>query len=361
MRIFKFLPIFVLVSKLVFSENLNNSQMPSNLDLGLKECQIKPSYNASTIVQTKCCCPIFVSADFLYWQAREDNLSYAIKLPLPVLPSTDIKVINMNFKWHPGVKIGIGGNFPKHGDWNILLEWTHLISHNNTSVSSQITGTVFTSQFMTTTIAGSNVDSGRASWKLIYNTIDFNIGRPMYVGKMLSFRPHAGLRSAWFEQHENLIYTLATSDPEGLFLPLHLKMHSWGIGPRLGIETKWFLGMGFKFLGNVALSMLYTYFNMHKDEKISFINGTELNDTSLNDKTRNSQVRPNTEIFLGLGWGEYFNQRMSHLELSVGYEFQYWWDVNSNDRVVSFSAPGILVSGGSLSLQGITVKARFDF
>ncbi len=325
-----------------------------------EETRMMGAYNSSASYDVGGAWGFFFSADFLYWQAREDGLEYGVTSTSSTA-FTSGKVLNMDFKWHPGVKIGLGMDFPCHDNWDIFAEWTHLVSHNNTSSSVSGLEVIFPSLLEPAFITTNTVTNARASWKLVYNTFDLNIGRPYYSGKLLTLRPHIGLRGSWFKQKYSATYLNGFT----LFSWVdNTTFNSWGIGPRLGFDSNWMIGCGFRIFGNAAFSLLYTYFDVKKlEEEFITTGGTAALTASsfVENKKMNSQVRSNAEASLGFGWGSYFSNNCWYIDLSLGYEFQYWPDANKDLRFVDSSAAGVFVSGGNLALHGVTFKVRLDF
>lgn len=317
-------------------------------------------YSASALYDV--CDPfcIYFSADFLYWQAREDNLDYGVTTTgASFEPIVDGTVLNMEFDWHPGVKVGIGTDFKGHDCWDLFAEWTYLNSHNNGSTTLPLGKSIFPSLLQPVLISNDVSQFAKANWKLIYNTFDLNIGRPFYSGELLTMRPHAGLRASWIKQRYNATYA-DLNISSIISFNTNTKFDSWSIGPRFGFDTNWELPGGFKLFGNAAFSLLFTYFDMNKHE-LEVEEAGEIVRSSVTDKKHHNSVRANAETFLGFGWGSYFDCDNWHIDLNLGYEFQYWPDANGDIRFVDFLASGVHVTGGNLVLHGITFKARADF
>ncbi len=321
-----------------------------------KETPLISCFNKSASYDIQEPWEIFLSADFLYWQAREDGLEYGISISSPSLGISNERVQSPDFKWHPGLKVGLGVDFKGHDYWDIFSQWTHLVCHNNTQASLSSLETINISLLQPIPFPSLlSATSARDSVRLIYNTIDLNLGRPFYSGKFLFFRPHAGLRGCWFKQTYNLNYEpLSVGAPYTSFA----KFDSWGIGPRIGIESTWQLGSGFNILGKAAYSLLFTYFNVKQSRFISTLVSPF---SSVKDSYRNNQVRSNIETSLGLSWGSYFDCNNWHVDLALEYEFQYWPSANKNLKFVDHFASGAFIEGGGLALHGPTLTLRLDF
>lgn len=342
-------------------------------------------YNATASVDVCNSWDFYFTADFLYWQAREDGLAYGVTSNFSPTalnafggslvgdPPVDGVVLNSDFDWHPGVKIGAGIDFERD-NWDIYAEWTHLVSHNKAASLAPAGGFIYP----TLVFPKVPVSSQRAtlSWKLIYNTIDLNLGRTYYVGKKLTFRTHAGVRGAWFRQSYNASYddiivpTIVAGDTE--FVPVgndsvYSKFDSWSVGARLGVNTNWLLGCGFRLFGDVAASLLYMDFDTEKKETCPVFNTLILGVSpdrvlgSVKDDKGYGQVRPNMDAGLGLGWGSHFDNSNWYIDFAVSYDFNYWWDANGDLFFVDDFTPGKFVTGGNLCLHGGTFTMRLDF
>lgn len=344
-----------------------------NVGHEIQECQaVKGAYNTPASFDFGRCWKGSLSADFIYWQAREDNLALGVVnfASTAFSPPIGAHVLNMDFSWNPGVKVGLGLGLSQNDNWDLFFEWTHLVSHSNTSASAPIQnidnpqGSVNTSLVPPDFAFLAHIANG--TWKLLYNTIDGNLGRPYYSGKMLTFRPHIGLRGAWFHQTLDTSYgNIFVIGAPPLQVTNHTKFNSWGIGPRVGVESNWILGKGFSFYGNTAFSLLYTYFDVKEtttlyDPGLFFIT-TPVGVSAIQNKNRNSQVRSNAEAALGFSWGSYFGCNQWHIDFTLGYEFQYWFNANQNLQFLDDSAQGIHTSRGDLALHGATFSLKLDF
>ncbi len=365
-----FLALFATGAAFSEATKMSDSCCIPNSGHEIQDCQgVKGTYNLPASFDVRDCWKVFLTADFLYWQAREDNLAFGVTTDdTESSPIHNGHVINMDFKWHPGVKVGLGMHFPRHDNWDLFFEWTHLVSHNKDPLKALAGAPPFSSTaFIFPTLADPQIVSpgvgakmADENWSLVYNTIDANLGRRYYSGKMLTFRPHVGLRGAWFKQNIDVVYVNVFGETQDILLAY--KFNSWGIGPRVGVESNWLLGGGCRIFGDAAMSLLYTYFDVkHQNALKTLATGTidELSDVK--DEERNSQVRSNLETALGFGWGTYFDCNSWHIDLALGYEFQYWINANENLRFVDAAAKGVHVTGGDLALHGATFRLRLDF
>lgn len=75
---------------------------------------------------------LFVSADFLWWKAEQENLEYVATVNLGSNGTSGVgALVNSyqgqyhapNFKYQPGFRVGIGYNLPYDG-WDLFVNWT---------------------------------------------------------------------------------------------------------------------------------------------------------------------------------------------------------------------------------------------
>ena len=82
---------------------------------------------------------LFVFTEWLYWQANETGLSYAINNPdFDLLDDTITgsgHTAQPKFDWHSGIRLGLGYNIP-HDDWDVEFVWTWYEDQANNNQSS---------------------------------------------------------------------------------------------------------------------------------------------------------------------------------------------------------------------------------
>ncbi len=320
-------------------------------------------YNAPARIDVSGGWDYFFTADFIYWQTVEDGLEYAVStintLTADTIgdPPINGRVLNVDFGWHPGVKLGMGGS-TERDDWDIYLQWTHLASHNNTSSEIPTNGFLLPS----TPFPQANYavrDEAFSSWRCIFNTIDLEVGRKYFLGKQWISRVHGGVRSGWIRQTYNTEYTDVVAGANLVAVGTirdRSTFNTWGLGPRAGIDFDWDLGCGFKLFEKNAVALLYT---KPKAELRELLQGSEI---SIRNSSGNGTVRPNFDFEAGMGWGCYFADYGWHVDLVLAYEFHFWLDQNFMVHPVEpLNYASLEHSRGNLALHGGTFSVRFDF
>ena len=95
------------------------------------------AYNGPARIDPACGWDAWISASFIYWQAKEGG---AIKLGYHYLIPSEIEShvypINGDFDYHPGFKIGAGFSMCRD-DWTLYLEYTRLKSKAHSVMTLQ--------------------------------------------------------------------------------------------------------------------------------------------------------------------------------------------------------------------------------
>ena len=143
-------------------------------------------------------------------------------------------------------------------------------------------------------------------------------------------------------------------------IPLELKARGtdrldyWGIGIRTGLDTSWHFNNCFSLVGELAISELWQRFEVERKVIHTFVDA-ETSKVPIYLCDNFHTIKPVIELFLGLRWEEWFCCDTYHFSLEAGWEEQWWSDQNQ------FFQFGVETRQGDLIIQGLTIKARFDF
>jgi len=319
-------------------------------------------YNSSSRAEVVKGYNLFLTGEFLYLQAEENGLEYAVKTNDPTFAGQNEKLDykNIDFDYHIGFRAGIGYNIP-HDSWDLSGYWTHYNtdakghSHPHEGDALFPTWSRFNPGPLDTTFAL----NAKAKLRLNVNIIDVELGREYTVGKHLNFRPSMGIRTGFFDQHYHVQY-FPLILPQGISIAednIKLKNDYWGVGPKAGIDTQWVLGGGFSIYGSAAISLIFGEFEIRRNEVFT-------NFPPANNKVHHDfhQVRAITDLALGIGWDLMLAHDQYHFSVRGGYEQHLYFGQNQLDRVYYNAAMSNLVSNlGDLSLQGWSATLRVDF
>lgn len=187
----------------------------------------------------------FAFIDLLFWKASvggSDNWSQVI-IPATTTAFQDVTVNSVPFKYNTGYRIGFGYQNPQDS-WDTLIYYTGY----KTRGKDQQYGNVFVDyigNFFVNNTDGSSIPSapyygiGAIQWKLVFDTLDLELGRTIQIDEILILRPYLGLKGAIINQS---MYT-SWQNPVNVttFTQAHenLKNNYWGLGPVLGLKSTW--------------------------------------------------------------------------------------------------------------------------
>lgn len=328
---------------------------------------LNAAYNYPARMQTRCAWDFFFDASFIYWQPSQDNMELGFSdtstLVDNALASVNSSVINMDFGFKPGFRVGIGGNYD-HDNWDTRLEYTWFHNTNSQSSNGPTNGRILPlwgTPFLTST---EMFNSAKESWNLKMDIIELDLGRWEYVGTKLVFRPSFGLRADWIRQDVTVTYTrnansALTGNAVADISTVTGKIRSWGLGPQVGLNTNWDIGAGFRLYGNGEADLLFTKYTK------STYHETHTATPTISFRSTQGKiytVRPHMDLELGFGWGTYLDCNNWYMDFTAGYDFQVFFDQNmfrhfNDDQMVANST----VANGNLYTQGLTVKFRLDF
>jgi len=277
---------------------------------------------------------------FLYWQAKEDGLEYAIKNSNPDT-GLDGKVVDPNFSFEPAFRLALGFYLP-HDCWDVSFYYTRFESKSRDDDTSVLNEPISSAGrglipvwVHPAAFGGSLNDirwaNAKATWKIRYNVIDARLGKDFCVNCILALNPYFGLKNGIIHQNFNVSYrngnvvSIENSSVTPIATDVALKNFSYGIGPLLGLASSWRIGCSWSFFTNLSFSLLHTRFNLSRIEN-------DLSTQIINGQTRNDRAefsekywtyKPQAELAIGIRWDKCFGCS-SHLGIGAAYEGSYW-------------------------------------
>ncbi|HSX10361.1 MAG TPA: Lpg1974 family pore-forming outer membrane protein [Chlamydiales bacterium] len=349
------------------------------------------AYNYPARVQTRCPWDLSFDASFIYWQPLEDNLEFAIvdnttlSGPDLVEDSIDANVVDMDFNYKPGFKIGFGGYFD-YDNWDVHAEytWFHTKNHNSASVADTSTAATTTQKILPLWgVPGENTsatpdmldaemffNSADAKWKMNMDIVDLDLGRWCYVGTKLTVRPNFGARAAFIRQHYHVTYEAQSFDSDAADsreVNVFANTHNWGVGVKTGLDTNWMIGQGFRMFGCSEADILFTRYTKlsSAETAVALASATEgaTGFPAIHvHQSKHNTVRTHFDIQLGFGWGTYWDCNNWYTDVMLGYEFQVFFDQNMfrhfDDDVMQLNST---MPNGNLYTQGLTAQFSLTF
>ncbi|MFA6118465.1 MAG: Lpg1974 family pore-forming outer membrane protein [Parachlamydiales bacterium] len=293
-----------------------------------------------------------VSVDFLAWLPSEEVASiWADVISIGNNTST-WEALGFNFKWDYGFRIGAGYGL-QNNQWDMALYWTWFHTDAKHEIPFKHNASI-SPEFFAAFLSGDTPQSMSAKWSLLLNILDWELGQNFWISKMLLFRPFLGIKFGCINQsihaqYYNLsINKVLTNNSGSEFL----KNNFWGIGPLIGINTKW-----------MPKNFASIFFNFFGDFSIATMWGTWVcSDVYKNTAFKTSSVNMKNSTlgalmfrgFMGIEWNVNFTGK-PHFSAKLGYEMQLWLN---QLRLATFQLQRL---HADLSLQGVTVNCQFDF
>jgi len=302
-----------------------------------------------------------LSADFIYWEARQANLDFAQS---GVVNTETIEIDSQGqtyypgFQYQPGFKVGAAVDLG-HDNWDLSAEYTWLNgSGEKTSTSAPYATTTLTNTrniINSDNITDQLLTEADGNWGFHYNFVDLVMGRDYYISQNLTLRPYFGLAGAWNNQSSLVHYTYADdSNTTGLFFSQSYGQKYWGVGFDSGINTAWCFDDNWSIYGDFSVMNLWSRFKTYEKQTHYTLANNEV-DYSIPAVDYNTEavqygLQNVIDIQMGIRWGMRFDDDAMGISFQAGWDQQVW--INHAKYATNAS---------NLSIQGLDIKARFDF
>jgi hypothetical protein len=285
---------------------------------------------------------IELSAEVLFLTPRTSNLmDFAILDPGTALAVSG-EVARVNYDDADALRIGLTYR-PENTAWEITAKHAFLNSDGQQSAVRPSTGSLFST--FTHPFQNDSADTAEARARLNYQVTDLELAYNLDVSRSLGVRLFSGLRFSDVKQRMNVAFN--GRDFNQAIARTNQEFN--GFGPRLGAQIDLKLATDLKLFGRGAGSLLV-------GDRSTFYEETDNNGTDLVARfspAARKQVVPGVEFALGLSWQPKIGQ-YSHLNFSIGYEYQHLFNVANSIRFVDSASPGVFSeSQNDLSLQGL--------
>lgn len=289
-----------------------------------------------------------VSAEALVWYPSEDIASIWADVITVGKNKSSWKACGFDFRWDTGFRLGLQKKCAVQG-WDTSIYWTWFQTSSKNKISFTPNSTI-SPEFFAAFLSGNTPKNMQGQWGLLLNILDLEIGWSNWAHERCLFRPFIGLKGGWIHQMIQVRYgdLIIQEIPTTLAAKERVKNHFWGIGPEIGIESKWRLGRihghSFFLLGHFSVATLYGDWSCK--------------DTYQNEASQKSSVTTNhatmgavmCQGFLGLGW-----EGLRRFRARFGFESQIWMN---QLRIATFQLQRL---HHDLTLQGLTLGCTCDF
>jgi len=353
MKIFKIL--FLLLTCNIALYGIPKAPCDAKYDVCCQESNDNFAFSYTNDLGLACPRDFYIFGEALLMQPYEEGLEFTISNAggFMFFPLIDPKIEGFTTgshtkDWDLGFRFGIGF-YLEHDNWNLDVQWTHL--HSNIDKSVSVTGsTILLPLWFAPTLGFCQQASAR--WKTDLNTLDLSLGKPFHISRYFIANPYFGIRGAWIDQNYKARYG-GTFDKASMTA----KNNFWGLGTKTGFDGDFLLGSHIKIFGKVATSLLWSKFNVDQStEPDDVINiAFDLNNEFYSTAT-------NAEMALGIAWGTLFDKDQYHIDLRLAYEFHKWFEQNRLRRFLNSSiVTNTERSKSDLIFEGFSLRVQFDF
>lgn len=322
--------------------------------------------NSLNFLNVNSCSNFTIKTDYLYWKAYADALDWGASELLYFAQvnneefRNDLRIYNARFHWESSFRISTG--FSK-SEWDAYARWTFYRSKGKNYVTSKINkpnGYAGTSQRLPINIwpqGAFNPDFLSSNHWFFYNSIDFEIGKSIYVTKHLLLRPFLGLRGARILQRMLIKGNLLIPSSD-LILSSKDKLSNdfLGAGPRIGGDAKWHINRFFNLYGMTSVSLLGGRFDIKESDYFNF-SDLPFNIIHSVNRFKHDTFRPNLEFAFGMEFYKEFCQTAYGLD--IGYEFHIWPHQTQLFRL--YNNPVALKQIGNVSMHGLVISGAFYY
>jgi hypothetical protein len=309
---------------------------------------------------------LILEGDALFWKAEQEGLEYAVEGsdPFGTGMMNHGKLLTHDFDWNGGFRVGLGYHLP-YDRWDLKGLWTR---YTNSSTTHKHTSDPRLSPtfFLFPTLAWFATHA-KTHYSIDYNTVDLTLQRDYFVSRSLTLRPIFGIRGAWINQHMRDEFhggpgSLGNFGSETGVQSVKITNNFRAGGIFAGINMNFCFNRHWSIYGDLAGSILYGQFQVRVKNSISGLSLLGFGSRSNVNESANN-VKTNLQTGMGLQWQSTICHDRFRLLFAVGYEILFWFNQNNSQR---FVFPGVFNNGyyeanGSLTLQGGTFKAGFEF
>lgn len=287
---------------------------------------------------------MYLAAEVLFFEPNpSDVFDFAIADDSETLAvGGDLAIVDYHDTANTRIAVGY-----RKGDVDARATWLSVESDGNASAERPDNGFLFST--LSHPSQNDRADTASAKTTLDYTTTDLEVGYALEFGEQFDMRLFSGLRFVDTDQDLTVKYDGVDFTNAKVLVDQDFT----GFGPRIGADARWLLGSGFSVFGRAAGSLVMG------DRQVSYTEtDNDGEDVVADFQQQNSdEVMPVAEMALGLDWTHAIAERAG-LSLSVGYEYQNWFNAYGDVQFVDAANPGLFTeSKGDMTFQGFFVRS----
>ncbi len=180
---------------------------------------------------------------------------------------------------------------------------------------------------------------------------------------MLYLRWHAGLKAIIIHQELRAGYFEGLPNGNNQMLSSHANALSncQGIGPRIGLGSKWILPKGCSLIAEAAAAFALSQIHTKREDSSTGIVSGQVENLSFHLKESFLVWRPLIEAKVGFRWSLCFGEKRT-FSLESAYELQHYWEQNMMTRYADQAVfYAVFNTRGNLILQGLSLTASLGY
>ncbi|MCH9614551.1 MAG: hypothetical protein SP1CHLAM54_14880 [Chlamydiia bacterium] len=289
----------------------------------------------------------------IYWRAKIEGteIAYSNQAATTSVPiKGDTIDVNPSWKW--GLRVH-ATKFFQYDGWDLDVNFLFYRPRGSEGTSrSTANGRI---PLKSGLITSGLINKATSELSMNYYCLNGELGKHFFVSNHLSLRLFASLQSVWLDIEQDTNYS------GGNVLGPHTseireKNDFWGMGPRLGVMTKWDFGSGVYFDAMVAPALLYGYYDVRYKEERTL---STLQKINLRDQKH--RFAPNVQFKASLGWGGYVNEKKQYIDVGFGYEAQFYFNQNQMLYFYELNPLRYKNYDGDLGMHGVTFRLNVTF
>ena len=270
---------------------------------------------------------VITSFEYLYWKPALTGLDYAILDPYSAGPnSVRGSVKSVDPDQDAGYRLTFGYHF-RDTKTDVRFKWTGLESKGAAVIHVPSGQDIWGIRLHPNSIIDDNdVTMAQADYRMDYETFDLELGYTHSLTPSADIRYFGGLRKVDMSQKFNILYVQDVGGGLNRRVAFKEENHLDGLGPRVGLEGKYYLGKGFSLFAGGAASLMISDMEYRVLELNRAAGATTDTTRAEIDQRLNEQFIPGVDFDLGFAWEYPFGRRGS-VTLMAGYHYENWFNV----------------------------------
>lgn len=270
-----------------------------------------------------------------------------------------------------GFKVQLGHRI-EHGDWLLRTEYNYYKAITNSG-----TKVPYGQGFSPSAYANSQLD-GQSVLSLIFTNLDMgtytllnnfrlNLSRPSMITPHLEYTTQIGFDVNFYQRRQTSVFANAVTDGSGVgyianlggFFQNYQKFTWWGIGPSVGLTSRWDLGSYFYLLANGYGALTYGNSTARTATFSKRVIGTgtfDQKEAAVQNGTY--QFAPTMRYIIGIEYCYLPLGSQSQVNFQIAYETAYYFNLI---RTITPEGAFKGENGAGYGIQGLILQAGVTF